>query len=221
MCAMCTKILIFDFDGTIADSFDLAIATTNRLAKQFNYKIIQRDELQRIRSMPIHKIIRYLQIPLIKLPAVLAKGRQEMRAHIGSVGPVRGLPDVLKRFHSMNVRMGILTSNSTAAVNNFLKTHDLQFFESLPGHSSIWGKAKRLRLLMKNRKLVPQNLVYIGDETRDIDAAKQLGIRSIAVTWGYNSAETLKHHEPDFLITNPDELLSVVKDTLCPQVFES
>ena len=206
------KILMFDFDGTIANTFDLAISITNRLAAQFNYKSIEPDELKNIRNMPIHEIIRHLHIPLVKLPFILAKGRLEMQSNSNSVEPISGLGKTLEQLYSMGARSGILTSNSLKFVNNFLDKNNLQFFDYFPEYSSIWGKAKRLRSFMKNHTLNHDEIVFIGDETRDIEAAKRLGIRSVAVTWGYNSAMALKACKPDFLINAPYELLQIYSE---------
>ena len=208
------KILIFDFDGTVANTFDLAISTTNLLASQFNYKRLEPDELKIIRNMSIHKIIRHLRIPIAKLPVILAKGRQEMRSHISAVKPVTGLPAVLKQLRSMNIKMGILTSNSEEAVKSFLNKNNLRFFEFSPARSSIWGKAKQLRSFMKNHALAREDLIYVGDESRDVKAAAQVGIQCVAVAWGYNSAEVLRSCNPDYLITTPKELIPVCSELI-------
>ena len=59
---------------------------------------------------------------------------------------------------------------------------------------------------MKDKDLKLSEMIYIGDETRDIQAAKKAGIRSAAVTWGYNSRKALEAQSPDYLIHSPQEL---------------
>ena len=204
-----SKIFIFDFDGTIADTFETSIVIINRLSAQFNYKRIEPHEVNTIKDLPAHKIVRYLRIPIVKLPMILAKGREAMRSEIDSVQPSAGLSEVLQVLYSKNLPMGILTSNSLEVVNDFLRRNKLQFFGFIHGYSSIWGKAKLLKSLMDKYHLSPNDLVYIGDETRDIQAAKRLGVRSAAVTWGYNSYSALKACTPDYLIDHPTELLHI------------
>ena len=63
---------------------------------------------------------------------------------------------------------------------------------------------------MKINKLTPEEVIYVGDETRDIEASKTIPIKVIAVSWGFNSAEALAKQNPDFLIQKPSELLKVM-----------
>ena len=201
------KILIFDFDGTIADTFNMVVSVINQLSSQFNYKKIEPHELDELRDMPAHKVIRHLQVPTWKLPMVVAKGRKLMRSEASSVKPVPGIPEVLRHLHSKHLGMGILTSNSKTFVHSFLRKNDLDLFDFIYASSSILGKAKRLNSVMRNNKLAPKNLLFIGDEIRDIDAARALKIKVLAVSWGYNSERALKRSRPDYLVTDPKELL--------------
>ncbi len=54
----------------------------------------------------------------------------------------------------------------------------------------------------------------MGDETRDIEAAKKSKIKIVAVTWGFNSSNVLAQHQPDFLIDIPQQLTEIFEDLL-------
>jgi phosphoglycolate phosphatase len=54
-------------------------------------------------------------------------------------------------------------------------------------------------------------VIYVGDETRDIEAARKIQIQVIAVSWGFNSREVLAEQKPDFLISHPSQLIEVVR----------
>ena len=204
------KVLIFDFDGTIANTLDMAVSVINLLSTQFNYKRIEPHELDRLRSMPARNVIQYLQIPLMKLPLVVAKGRRVMRSKAELVEPVQGLPEVLRYLRSKHSNLGILTTNSREFVNDFLERNNLQFFDFIYASSSIWGKGKRLNSYMSNSDSSRNDVIYIGDETRDIDAARKTGVPVVAVTWGYNSEKALQQCEPDYVVNHPSELLGVL-----------
>ena len=92
--------------------------------------------------------------------------------------------------------MGILTSNSSQNVKEFLKNHQLDVFDFTHSVSKFWGKSSGLKRLIRKYKLKPDHLLYIGDEIRDLEAAKKAGIRFAAVTWGYNSSKALKACHP-------------------------
>lgn len=63
-----------------------------------------------------------------------------------------------------------------------------------------------MRKVLKDEKLDPQQTYYIGDETRDIDVARAVGIKSIAVTWGFQGEAILRKRKPDYVIASPSKL---------------
>jgi phosphoglycolate phosphatase-like HAD superfamily hydrolase len=52
----------------------------------------------------------------------------------------------------------------------------------------------------------------VGDSASDIHAAKEAGVKSIAVTWGHQSAKTLLRANPDYLVHSPTELYELIED---------
>jgi phosphoglycolate phosphatase len=107
------------------------------------------------------------------------------------------------------LQLGILTSNDRANVERFLAARDLQHFDFISTSASVWGKARRLTSLLRSRGLGVDEVAYVGDEVRDIEATKPLGIRIIAVAWDYTASSLLTAHEPDYLAAAPSELLDI------------
>lgn len=116
----------------------------------------------------------------------------------------------------MGFRLGILTSNSEANVRAFLKNHDLELFDFIKSSSKLLGKGSVLRRLMKEFQLKPRGIFFVGDELRDIEAAQETGVHMAAITWGYNSSEALSEASPDYLFTNPQDILNLL-ETMAPQ----
>ena len=104
--------------------------------------------------------------------------------------------------------MGILSSNSFENVMQVIKNHSLDVFEFIHTTSRVWGKNISLAGLIQQKNLEKGKVVYIGDELRDIVAARKLGVKVAAVAWGYNSPESLSKQRPDFLLQRPAELLT-------------
>ena len=63
---------------------------------------------------------------------------------------------------------------------------------------------------MNRQKNSSKPYYYIGDEVRDIEAAKEAGINSVAVTWGFSDLAQLKKAKPFALITKPEQLLDII-----------
>ncbi|OGX34210.1 MAG: hypothetical protein A3C36_04950 [Omnitrophica WOR_2 bacterium RIFCSPHIGHO2_02_FULL_52_10] len=207
-------VLIFDFDGTIADTFHKLLEIGNRLSVEFDFKKIEDEEVEELKHKSARETIAHLNIPLLKIPQIIAKAKRELNKEIGLIKPIHGLKEILIQLKSLGLRMGILTSNSLKNVHNFLDNNSLNFFDFVQTTPKIWSKNRSLMTLIDKQHLKIADVIYIGDETRDIIAAQKAGIRTIAVTWGYNSRRALENHRPDFLIHSPQELYQLFNAAL-------
>ncbi|MGF1516062.1 MAG: HAD hydrolase-like protein [Elainellaceae cyanobacterium] len=204
--------IIFDFDGTIADSLEALIAASNRLAREFNYTEISYSQVRQLQTLSSRQIIQQSKIPLFKVPFLMKRLRTEMGHEIKTIKPIYGIEKALAQLKSLGYPLGIVTSNSTENVAAFLSHYHLTgIFDFTHSAATLFGKHRILKRLMRERRLDPASTIYVGDETRDIESAKRLPISVIAVSWGYNSKEILQKHNPDSLIQNPSELALAVR----------
>lgn len=202
--------LIFDFDGTIADTYRHIVEISNRLSREFRYNIITPDEIDALKDKSSREIISHLQVPVFKIPAILARAKKELAGGIAAIQPVNGLKEILLQLKTLEVRMGILSSNAHDNIVKFLQNHGLDCFDFCHSTSKVWSKNLSLQRLIDQHTIDKDRLLYIGDEIRDIVAAKKLGIKVAAVTWGYNSSRALKKSTPDYLLHTPQDLLSLI-----------
>ena len=215
------NVLIFDFDGTIADTFRYTLELSNRISSEFNFNKIEPHEVEILKDKTSQEVIRYLHVPLLKIPKIVARAKWELSQQITLIEPAQGLREVLVHLKSFGHEMGILTSNSLENVIKFLNNHELNLFDFVSASSRIWGKNKCLNNLIQDKGFNPQEVLYIGDETRDIVAAKKAGIRIAAVTWGYNSLKALQSYCPDCLVHKPEELFQYIADLSVNPVKET
>ncbi len=201
------RAVIFDFDGTIADSFNTVVAIAYHLTK--NQKLADTDRVgwMRDNNMGLAQAIKSLNIPKWKWPWLLARGRALMAKQIHQVPVFDGIDDVLKALHSEQFQMFIISSNSRSNVEKFLLEKGLlPYFDKVYGGAGLFNKAKIINKLLKLESLNPNEVIYVGDEVRDIMAAKQSGIPSIAVSWGYNAHDLLAESGPTFVVDSPIQL---------------
>jgi phosphoglycolate phosphatase len=203
-------VFIFDFDGTLADTHSYIIEISNRLAGEFGYHKISDQEVEAMKDKTAAEMIEFLKIPLLKIPAILTKGKNYFFEGLNTIKPFEGIKDTLKLLKEAGATIGVLSSNSSKNVEAFLKQYGIDSFDFIHTTPKIWSKDTVLDRLVKSKGLDKKNIFYVGDETRDITAAKRLGIHSVAVGWGYNSVETLKKHAPQYFVNQPHELLTLV-----------
>jgi phosphoglycolate phosphatase len=210
---MTQKVIVFDFDGTIADTVDALISIANRLATEFGYKQITPEQLAHLRNLTSREIIKYSGVSLLKIPFLLKKVKSELKNKIHEFQPIPGIKEALTELNNQGYKLGIITSNSKENVTAFLKNHDLDnLFDFIYSGVTIFGKTTIINNVLRQKQLQTQAVIYVGDETRDIEASKKANIKVVAVTWGFNSSEVLSKQKPDFLIDHPSELLNVVKN---------
>lgn len=202
--------LIFDFDGTLVDSFHAVMGMFDRLADEFNFRKISSDEIDGLRDLTSRELVKYLQIPIYKIPSVLRSARKYMHSEMQTLLPVKNLPEMLQELHDMKIPMGILTSNSSENVIAWLERHKMQhLFNFIHIESSYFGKKRILKKILKAYKINKSQAFYIGDETRDIEAAKECDVYSVAVTWGFNSEKILSQHKPHYVVRKPEDILTM------------
>jgi phosphoglycolate phosphatase len=156
--------------------------------------------------------MRALKIPRWKAPLLLMRGRKMIRHHLHGIPLHTGVVAAIKKLYADGIPLYVLSSNSTENVHAYLRRHDMQqYFVGAYGGASLLGKAPRLLKLIENENLDVAESWYIGDEIRDVSAARAVGLRVASVTWGYNTHTVLALKQPDALVDTPAELLKVLE----------
>lgn len=208
---MAYRTVIFDFDGTLADTLEESRRIYNVLAPEYRLRPVTAEELPALRNFSLLELLGHLDIPKRKVPSLLSRGTSLMRGNITKLPLIPGIAEILPVMRERAECFGILTSNATANVDLFLRAHGLrQLFDFVSSTSKLTGKSKHLRAICKTFSERPEAMLYVGDEIRDIKAAKKAGVAMAAVTWGFNSAESLKAEAPEHLVHVPAELLALV-----------
>lgn len=202
--------LICDFDGTLADSISGILELINSLAPSYGFKTMDHELFNRIRNLPFRQAAREMNFPIWKLGQAIRVVLQEYRHIIHSIEPYPEMVPVLEKLSSKGVRLGLVSSNNTDNLHSFLNKYDIGFFHWVEGTHGILRKHRSIKAQMKKHGAKKENTFYIGDEVRDIKAARRSGIKVISVTWGLHSRQNLKKHKPDWLIDSPAELLELI-----------
>lgn len=192
-------IVIFDFDGVIADTFALAIKAANNLAVEIGREPIPKADIPKLREMSASEILKYLGISKFKASKYITRLRLVMNEEMNKSLLINNMDNIFKKITEEGYLLGIVTTNS---IENVSKVIDTSIFEFVEHVGALNGKDKALR---KKKKLY--NIIYVGDEARDIKAAQKAGVPIMAVSWGYTSGKRLKKESPDVLVNSPIEIV--------------
>ncbi|TDQ40409.1 HAD-IA family hydrolase [Aureibacillus halotolerans] len=200
------RYVLFDFDGTLVDSVPLAVRIFNELASTHGFKHIHAKDMRPLKEASIKQKCELLGVPIYKIPQLLHVFRSRYREQLDSLDFIDGIEGVIRTAAEKSYQMGVLSSNDERVIQSFLHKNNAEMFHEIIGRSSLYGKASFLRKFLRQKQLSPKEVLYIGDEERDIFACKETGIDIAAVTWGFEGYEQLYQHKPRYLFTSPSEL---------------
>lgn len=205
------RVWLFDFDGTVADTFTHALHILRRLAPVYGFHSLTDEEIEPARAMGFRELAAFLQIPKHKIPIILARGRAELLAEITCIQPCIGILPVLDELRAREHTLGIISSNSKENIRAFLAAHKLEHFAHISTSSKLLGKAREIKQTLKKHGYKKGHTLYVGDEIRDVEAAHKAGIPCAAVNWGFNNGESLHAAKPDYFAHTPADLLTIAE----------
>ena len=204
--------ILFDFDGTLADTIDLAISIYNRIAPEYNRKPLTPEETKIIAAGRPQELLKQFGMSPQKLAVIMLRIKNEIHELMPQMQPFEGIPEAVQKIKSKGYRLAIITSNSRSNVNLFMKNNGMdQEFDFVYSGKSIFGKDNVFKRMFRKKNISPARVIYIGDETRDIEACKKVGIPIISVTWGMNNKEILSTLHPDQMAHSPQEIIGCIE----------
>lgn len=204
------KVILFNFNGTITSTKFLAIDMYNEIAEKQGYKKISEEHVPYLSALSIRNRCKVLNLPLYKMPLVGIAIKRRSQQYIPNLKPVSGMKETLSLLKQEGYKIGFTTSNNQVVMNEFLTNHSINIFDYSHFSFSPLSKSKDISSFLKKYNLKKENVVYVGDELRDIKAAKKNGLFCIAVSWGFDSVELLNTGRADKVITQPKEIVDVL-----------
>ena len=202
-------LLIFDFDGTLANTLETGIGIYNELAGGYGLATVTKEEVRELRKLNTRALLDHMGISRLMAVKLGARIRKILHQRMDEVEVIDGVQEALVSLHEAEFRLGILTSNSADNVRMFLRRFELlERFEFIEAGVSLFGKSQRILNVLKKEKVAPSEAIYVGDETRDMEAARLSHVSSVAVCWGTNGRVAMETEGPDFCIDSPAELLA-------------
>ncbi len=204
------KLVIFDFDGTLANTFPFVLAMLDELAEKFKTRKLKQEDLPQLRQYPPLKIMRMHKVRIWKLPSILKYTRHRMHRDAHRIDKFEGVDEVIRELATRNIKLGIVTTNTRRIVEQVLGQEIFKLFDYFVGEVSLFGKPKALRKMLSLAGCENTESLAIGDEIRDLDAALKVKIPFGAVSWGFSSPEALKARNPQFTFTHPSQILETI-----------
>jgi len=207
------KYIIFDFDGTIADTLPFSFQKFLEIAKLLKIDDLNDQEIiKEIRSKSYQELLKgSFKRAWLKLPYVvnMIKNMQvELEKEMENIKFFSGVKKLLFDLKKAEYKLAIISSNRIENINVFIKHNNINIFDFVHGKTDLFGKAGYLGKFLSDFKLDKSKVIYIGDEIRDVEACKKVGIKMIGVSWGLHTVEALKKAGVDYIAKKPLEIYS-------------
>ena len=204
------KHIIFDFDGTLADSTAVFASAWNTLAQKYKFKGIELKEIDTLKKLSISERSKLFDFPMYKFPMILPQFYKLYRQSLNDVHLFEGMKEVLLEINKRGYKIIIISSNSKDNILEFLKMNGIHCVADVLCSNRIFGKDKVMKKFLKESNVSATEVVYIGDEQRDIVACKKAGVPIIWVEWGYDAIEVIQNEEPEYKVATPEEILEII-----------
>lgn len=201
------SLAIFDLDGTLVDSFPWFLRTINDVADRFGFRRVRDEDVEGLRHASTREILSRLEVPVWKLPAIARYARQLKGEAAAEISLFAGTEAMLRTLAGNGVQLALVTSDSEVNARAKLGA-SAALFSHFDCAASVFGKPAKFRRAIRRTGVVPQKVISIGDEVRDIEAARAVGIACGAVCWGYAAPAALRARGPDYTFERMDEIVS-------------
>lgn len=212
---------IFDCDGTIANTLESIAAFGNAALEHFDYKTAPVEKYRTFVGNGADKLIRRM------LDYSIGEYDEETVAKVRKcyddlyeadpmklVKPYPGISHLLEVLRINGVQTAVLSNKpdnmTKAVVSSLLGAENFRFIQGqLPDIPKKPDPTAPL-ILMKKMDLLPCECLYIGDSGVDIETARNSGMKSAGVTWGFRGEKELREYGADFIINSVDELEKLI-----------
>lgn len=203
------KLVIFDFDGTLADTYGWFLSILDDAIARFRLYKPGPDEVEAMRGLSARQVMTKMKVRPWKLPAIVRHTRREKLKAAATTQLFEGIPELLRDLRAAGIMVVIVSSDTTESVRQVLDREGIEV-DLLNCGASIHGKTSKFKKVLKQMGVDVADAVSVGDEIRDIDAAKPINLRSGAVSWGYTLPEALMTHNPTYLFKDVADMRRIL-----------
>lgn len=199
--------MIFDFDGTLADSAEWFGGVINSVARRYRFREVERAELELMRGQTVRDVISRVGLSPWKMPFVARHMRKLMARDIDQIRLFPGVDRLLHDLHGAGIKLAVVSSNAQKNIAQVLGAETAAIINIYACGASLTGKSAKFRQVLARAHVAAADVLAIGDEVRDIEAAESLGIASGSVAWGYATPDALRARAPTILFETVDQIL--------------
>jgi phosphoglycolate phosphatase len=202
------RLVIFDLDGTLSDSFPWFLSIVNAVADKHRFRRIEPDQVEALRGKDTREIVRFLDVPVWKIPAIARDMRRLKAARLDDIALFSVVDVMLRELKARGVTLAIVSSDNKCNVRRALGPANAALIAHYACGASLFGKAAKFRRVVKASGIPAARTICIGDEVRDSEAARKAGLAFGAVAWGYATEAALRAQAPEMVFSQMEDVVA-------------
>lgn len=196
------KYIVFDFDGTLADSEKVAFHVINELADRHGFPKMDLKQMVKLKS----------QGETFQTFSQIATEYYRLyKEYLYDIKLFDGILEMLYELRDSGNTIVVISSNEESNIREYFQKNRVDFIEEIYTSSDLLGKAKMIEDLCERHNLCKSEVIYVGDEIRDIQASLKSRVEVIWVSWGFDTAEIALKENPTYVANTPADIVRLVK----------
>ena len=207
------KGIIFDFDGTLAETNTLIL------------KAMEKTFMDLFGAYTDEQLLECIGPPLIVTgrrvfpedPELFVDTyrKYQFELHDSMVTAYPGVMEMLAKLHEMGLKLAIVTSKRRDAFSKGLRKLEMEkYFDVTIAEDDVTNykpHPESMNLVLSELGLSAVDCMMVGDNYHDILAAQAVGMKSVAVGWAIKGIEFLKEYNPDFIMYEADDIFGIIE----------
>lgn len=202
--------IIFDFDGTLADSGEISMKAINSMAEKYGFRNIGWGDVNKMRTMSINDRCRYMGVSMLKIPVFASDFYLYYKTHMDDLKLYPGISELAQKLHAEGYQLAVLSSNAENNIRHFFELNNITEFQNIMCSNHIFSKDTMINRFARRHNIKKDRILYVGDELRDIEACKRAGVTVVWVDWGLDLSESVIDAKPDFMVSKPEEIYNII-----------
>ncbi|WP_042476580.1 pyrophosphatase PpaX [Bacillus ndiopicus] len=208
------KALLFDFDGTLLNTNELIIQTfMHVLEEKFPGQYSPKDCIKFL-GPSLHET--FNEIAPDAVDEMVASYRKwNLEHHDQLVTQYDGVVSTLEKLHAQGIRLTIVSTKRSEMVKRGLNVLGIeQLFEHIIGYDSVQHvkpHPEPILLALQKMQLAKEDVIMIGDNSHDIEAGHNAGVKTAGVAWSFKGEDYLQQFSPTYMLQHMTDLLTIVK----------
>lgn len=209
--------IIFDLDGTLLNTLEDLTDSVNHALVQFEFPCRTIEEVRMFVGNGVARLIE-LAIPKGLNNPKYQQCLLEMRMHYSKnmqnkTSVYKGIMELLKQLSKDGYKIAIVSNKFDIAVKGLNQLYFENYIKVAIGESENISRKPAPDTVYKALEELGSTVdkaIYVGDSEVDVKTAKNSGVLSVGVTWGFRDREVLESKGADYIIDYPQELLAII-----------